>query len=151
MKTVTAEKIFNLLLDAGITSNPYFFDENYIAPAKDWVLFEYSDALRIYLSQLPGYKKERNDCDNFAGRAVTLAKDCLAVSTEIEGENDLAVGPAVYMDTQSTLDVAGVKHALQVWIVENKGVLEVLFYEPQTQKAVKLSREQIGTIEFSAI
>ena len=113
------------------------WDDEYALPTREWVLGEFSVALRRNLELLGAdkYTAERHDCDDFARLAWAMAGLCHNLTST--RKSALAFGLLTY-----TTDAGG-GHAINFAVVHNaKGEREIMFFEPQTQREVYLSQQE---------
>jgi hypothetical protein len=114
------------------------FDSNYQCPSKAWVLDVFSDSLNrsLYALGLVSWKTEAWDCDKFARLAAVLGAIEHA-RTPWREQAALALGVFCYVP-------AAGPHAINFAVVDPH-TMEIVWLEPQTQKEVKLTEDEIGT------
>jgi hypothetical protein len=127
-------EVYSALTRIGVKPQTWLLlDELYSCPARDWVLGEFSAALRRNLEALglTDWLAEGNDCDDFSFMARAFASISQGRTNPKAG---LAFGIFIYV-TRHRL-----AHAINVAVIDAGGVL---FYEPQLQTAAELTREEI--------
>lgn len=137
----------NLAMDkaGAVTQFAFFADEKYSLPSESWIANEYSQALNSFLTSFKtsDYILEENDCDNFASMSFSFAQILHHNTPQKTAKTSLAFGEFWYIRKE------GGGHAINVfavWDGENK--YRIVFYEPQLQKIVQLTREEIATVRY---
>lgn len=143
---LSSTEIQSILNEIGVSSYISFFaDGNYALPSENWIKEDYSLALYSYLSSFKSsqWVSEENDCDNFASMAFSFAQILHHNTPKKLDKTSLAFGEFWYVKDDNS------GHAINVVIVySNEGKYKVLFYEPQTQKTIILSKEEIKSCTF---
>lgn len=138
---MTSKEISDVLYDNGIKPvNLLIADREYSVPTKKWFLDTFSSSLISNLIKIGIYRytPEKNDCDDYARFAASLAQ---IFNFRSNPENKgLTVGEVWYMK-----DALG-GHAINIAIVSNGKILEIVFMEPQTGRREFLSKKELESI-----
>lgn len=129
---VDSSFIRSILINIGVNSNSITsLDGKYSIPTMDWVL-DTSFSLSSQINNILGeWVEESRDCDDFALSTMSLMR---LFHSYKNPKSSLSVGYFQY-----TQDTGGV-HAINVAIVENS---EVLFFEPQSGRQLRLTTKEI--------
>ena len=120
-------------------------DANYALPSKKWFETSFSSSYANFLFQLKEskYKKEENDCDDYARSCAFFAQLLHHNTIRKLQDTGIAVGEFWY-----TRDIGG-DHAINFFLSrDDKGAVKVFFYEPQTQQIVTLSKKELESCSF---
>lgn len=135
---VSSIELNKLILSNNISlQNIFYSDLNYALPTKEWVDTKFSLALFEFLTSFKSseWMSEENDCDNFSSMSFSFAQ-ILHHNTGYKLKNtSLAFGEFYY-----TKEESGEGHAINIFVVFTNNQYNILFYEPQLQKIITLSR-----------
>lgn len=138
---ITSEQLIDAFDAAGVGESALtIMDSQYSLPSFDWVANEFADSLRENLNATSSwyYIKERNDCNQFALQAWSLAR--LAHVNSTSNKSGLAFGMFIY-----TQENKATHHALNVFLHRNNNnEIKLGFFEPQTQKIAHLTDMEIA-------
>jgi len=137
--TIYSSNIISLLNGYDIyPSDKIIDDELYTLPSKNWVETTFSNEFFKFLSEekLQQYELDSNDCDNFAGWARLFAQK-LNNNTKSQGKSSILFGEFDYKEDK------GGYHAINFFISLEDEKYKIYFYEPQTQKIIFLSDDEI--------
>lgn len=149
--TVTTHYInsdeINFVMDknGAVTLNVFFADSRYAMASEDWIINGYSKALNEFLYSFKSNQwiNEENDCDNFASMAFSFAQILHHNTINKLQKTALAMGEFWYIKKE------GGGHAINVFIVwQNDENYKVIFYEPQWQKIIELTKEEIASVRY---
>ena len=137
----------NFVMDkvGAVTSNVFFADSRYAMASEDWIINGYSKALSEFLTSFKSNEwiNEENDCDNFASMAFSFSQILHHNTLNKLQKTALAMGEFWYIRKE------GGGHAINVFIVwQNDDNYKVIFYEPQWQKVVELTKEEIASVRY---
>ena len=135
---MTAEQLQSFLEGRGIwTAKCLIADDLYSLPTREWFLGKFARAFGrlLWAAKLVAWIQNRFDCDDFARLAAALAGILHKLSSK--QPTGLAVGEFWYQRA------GGDNHAIAVAIVEEAGDWDLVFMEPQTQRELKLTEEEI--------
>jgi hypothetical protein len=143
--TITANQITDIMGDVGVMGSARALaDSTYALPSERWVQNQYASALYSFLNTLKSsqWVAEENDCDNFASLSFSFAQ-ILHHNTPNKGKNvSLAFGEFWYVSRSGP-------HAINVFITRiPPDSYKVGFFEPQTQKTVVLTYDEISSCAF---
>lgn len=145
--TVESVEIAAMLESLGVnTPNSFFADDVYALPSEHWLASEYSEALYRFLTSFKSatYVATENDCDNFSTMAFAFAQILHHNTPQKTHKTALAFGEIWY----PSLARGGV-HAINVVMVwDDKTGYKLLFYEPQTQQLVELTKAEIAGVKY---
>lgn len=118
-------------------------DSEYAHPTENWFYGSFASALKTLFFQLnlTLWKAEENDCDDFARLAAAFAQSLHARTKSKRPGTALAVGEFWYDRSSPDGPQA---HAVNCAIVYD-GDYKLLFLEPQTQKRITLSQQEIAS------
>lgn len=136
-RTYSQQEVRDIFLANGIhTGNNVAADATYILTTKEWIRKDFSDGLGTFQFQMGinRWNAESNDCDKFSLATCFYAKWLSHSSPNRNVNASLAVGEIFYIQEK-----AGSGHAINFFIVNENGVMEILFYEPQTRSFVTLT------------
>jgi hypothetical protein len=136
MKVYNFKDIQRCLYQSGIDhsslNNGNSLDKDYALPAKKWVL-EASASLAQQIKSMVPFKIDRWDCDDYCLLTMALMR---LMHSNSRGGSTLAVGMICYGVNGDRGDL----HAINFAIVEGE---EVLFFEPQNGREVKLAWKEL--------
>jgi len=136
---VTAAELENLLMENGVTCMGHFADSSYNVTTQSFINGTFSEAWFRLMNGLGlSYKAESYDCDDFAKLAAAYAQ---ILHGRTHRDSGLAFGEFWYSRG------SGGKHAINVAVVYG-GKYELLFFEPQNCKQVRLSKQEIQSCQF---
>ena len=138
MLTIPGVSLETKLIDRKIAYDViYIVDSSYVFPTLSWVKGPYSDGLSKFLADwVEHYRAERSDCDDFSDAAAFYARGAHRFTEGQEGVA-LAFGEFYYKPD------SGGAHAINAFFTVEHDALELMFYEPQTQKVINLSQAEI--------
>lgn len=141
MKIINIADITNAWHMAGSKADFTPMDDEYYQPSRDFLTGEFSQALHVNLEmqKLLEYQEQANDCDDFAVEAWAQmrrmhSRTVRKLSLEPHG---IAFGIVIYTPAWGE----GGAHMIN-WAMLGA---QIVFYEPQRQKIVELTREEIET------
>lgn len=145
--TVDAMEI-NAMMDSigAVTDKAFFADDKYALPSESWLINDYSTALYDFLLSFKSskYVDSENDCDNYSTLAFSFAQVLHHNTPQKIKKTALAVGEFWY----ASLARGGV-HAINVVMVwDNQIGYKLIFYEPQTQQVVELTKAEIAGVKY---
>lgn len=123
--------------------NTMIVDQRYILPTRAWVTEVFSCEFYDFLSKNKSlnWVEEANDCDNFAGMARFYA---LMMHHRDSGlKTGLAFGEFYYRRDGSKWNDF---HAINFFLTKDGDDVEVVFYEPQFQKIITLTKSEIASV-----
>lgn len=135
MKRLYGYEVSELL--RGYRIRPLISDDSYALPSPSWVACTFARAWMWFLDHMRagGYVEEAHDCDDFARLCAAYAQLCHRNTKRASG--GLLFGEFWYHGADGG-------HALNVFI-DPKSDPPLRFFEPQTGKIVRLSRDEIET------
>ena len=145
--TVTNTEVRSYLLSNGVSiQSTVFADPEYNLLARDWVESNAQPDFVVFLEELGFTKWEKNnsDCDDFSKAFTVFLKSYLKkLYPDVASP---AVGEIYYMQK------SGGAHAINIIVLRGSGgVATVGFFEPQTQRFVRLTEKEIESIYFVSI
>lgn len=143
MLTIPGESLEAKLIDRKIPYDViYVVDSSYVFPTLEWVEGPFSDGLSKFLGDwVAYYRAERSDCDDFADAAAFYARGAHRFT---EGQEGVAIAFGEFYYNPDS----GGSHATNCFFTKVNDALELMFYEPQTQKIVKLSPTEIASCAY---
>jgi hypothetical protein len=121
----------------------FIVDTNYALPTKHWIIETFSTALAQHLMDNNlSYENQVFDCDDFVDEAIVLGRRLYKKSNEFQRGSSLAIGKFYF---RPTFDKG---HAVNCFLVNENGRAKILFYEPQQQKMISLSQEEVFSVSF---
>jgi len=146
-KTVSNDDVKLTLMMYGVTFNSSVFaDPEYNLLSKDWVETNAQMDFLQFLRDLglTEWKQNVGDCDDFAKAFTVFLKSY--IKKEHPNAASPAVGEIYYIRDE------GGAHAINVIVLDDpSGLYSLSFFEPQAQKFVNLSQEEIKSIYFLSI
>lgn len=136
-RTYSQQEVRDILLTNGIfTATSVAADTTYILATKEWIRKDFSDGLGTFQFQMgiDKWVSESNDCDKFSLATCFYAKWLSHSSPNRKVNASLAVGEIFYIQEKNSSG-----HAINFFIVNENGAMNVLFYEPQTRSFVTLT------------
>jgi hypothetical protein len=114
-------------------------DEEYVSPGKTWLRGSFADTLQGNLKALglSDWKPEAFDCDKFARLAWAFATIDHA---RTPGRPAAGLAFGIFMYQPDGFTSGG--HAINV-VICGANAEDILFFEPQTQREVTLTQEEI--------
>jgi len=146
-KTVSNDDVKLTLMMYGVTFNSSVFtDPEYNLLSKDWVETNAQMDFLQFLRDLglTEWKQNVGDCDDFAKAFTVFLKSY--VKKKHPDAASPAVGEIYYVRDE------GGSHAINIIVLDDpSGLYSLEFFEPQLQKFVSLSNEEIKSIYFISI
>ena len=145
-QAIPITKIYSIMSDNGVYNmNSFCTDSLYSLPTENWIKTEFSTTLSLFLKSFKSseWVTEENDCDNFSSMSYSFAQILHHNTKNKINNTGLCFGEFWY-----TKDINKVKHAINVIIVYENDRYKVLFFEPQTQSIVELSKTEKESCEF---
>lgn len=110
-------------------------DQNYILPTEQWVRTIFSESFQTFLFNynVKDAQLGRNDCDNFALYARTIANVLNRHNPNAKSGLGIAFGEAIGFSNIET-------HAINFVVVADKNKkAKIIFYEPQTGEIIDIT------------
>lgn len=146
MRIITRQKLRDALEAHGIMpmEGSLIWDERYVLPELSWLCGPYAEALRGFYSALAigAWLPEMWDCDNFA-RLDQVFASILHRRTPGAPEAELLFGSFAFIRDRDEMGHA-VNFTLAP-IAPGADILAPVFFEPQTQALLSLSRKEIAS------
>lgn len=117
-------------------------DDKYLLPTPGWIKNDFSAGLFEFQAffGISRWSTESNDCDKFALATVFYAHWLHEKSPNRTVSAGITCGEVYYISSR------GGPHAINFFVVSNKGELQVIFYEPQTCSIIQLSPAELKSI-----
>lgn len=140
MTTIAQMPLRELFFAEGIDpqrGDPEFLDERYALPTISWITGPFSKYLfKACVKEFgSGYQPEESDCDDYAALAVQCAKRSHRRTVGRPKDVSLAFGLFSYLQSEDSA------HMLNFAVVAYPS-LRLVFYEPQRQQIVNLTRRE---------
>lgn len=141
MTTINIADITNAWIAAGSLSVFTPMDDEYYEVSCDFLSGAFSQALHVNLEmqKLLEYQEQSNDCDDYAVEAWAQMRRMHGRTVKKQGlePHGIAFGIVIYTPAWGE----GGAHMIN-WAMIG---IEIVFYEPQQQRIVTLTREEIET------
>lgn len=149
--TLTADDIGKILKASGIQQWPGAFtplDTSYVIPTEDWIKQQLTPAIEKFSIDygVVRFENERNDCDDYALYARTMAHVLNRHNNPEGRKKSIAFGEVILLqDGQFLMD--GHDMCFFLYAGKDKRV-KIGFYEPQTRFIVKPETNAITVIQW---
>lgn len=137
--TALRNHFFSLGIDIGRVP-VILADESYLLPSYHWLSNTFPAVLRDYKNRIAViYARNTNDCDDYARIAAALAQ---YLNFQTGAEAALAFGEFWYIRND------GQGHSINCAVVFDNDDFRLLFFEPQNERLITLSRKEIEACTF---
>lgn len=147
LETITHPQIYDLLLAHDIygADGHFFVDETFIVPTKEWFETVFKPRFWAFKNQMAlDYGKKNNDCDDYTRMAAWFGAFIMGDRPIDLG---VTIGEFAYKKEKITTSSGG-GHAINIIIASDEGKYKILFYDPQVDNWVNLSRKEIQSCIF---